>query len=213
MDKKNSSSSDISKRLREFAEYSSITQRELGEALYVSANQISNIFNNRSNLTNTQIDILKYKFNLNQKWLRYGDAPMLIEKSTNEFPIVPILSDIPAEPSEYCYDSYTPSVGDEYIPAIGVKGINLFAIRVKDDSMEPTLHNDDILIIDPRKKFKYGIAVVRYSKGYKIRNVRLKNNSIYHIWPQNTTYKDEEIFLDKETRLFVPIKVITIRDI
>ena len=121
LNKKNPPSSDISKRLREFAKYASITQRELGKALYVSANQISNIFNNRSNLTEAQIDILKFKYNLNPNWLRYGEESMFLEKPKSEISLIPVIADIPAGSWEYWYDSYSPSANDEYIPAIDVQ--------------------------------------------------------------------------------------------
>ena len=79
--------------------------------------------------------------------------------------------------------------------------------------MEPTLRNGDILIIDPHKNFQGGIAVVRYREGYKIRNVRKTERNTYFLCPQNPAYKDEEIMQEEDTRLYVPVKVISMRDI
>jgi len=69
-----------------------------------------------------------------------------------------------------------------------VSGKNLFGIRVTGESMEPTLYDGDILIINPHKKFTRGLAVVRHHWGYKIRNVHKRGNNSYTLAPVNPAY-------------------------
>ena len=102
---------------------------------------------------------------------------------------------------------------ESWISVDGIKGENLFAIKVKGDSMEPVLFDGDILVINPYKVFRHGLAVVRHHWGFKIRNVFKKSDRKYYLCPQNSKYAAEEITADNETRVYIPVKVISMRDI
>ena len=126
---------------------------------------------------------------------------------------IPIIADIPAGEWRHWYDAYAAGVGDDYISVPYLKGEDLFALRVYGDSMEPTLHEGDILIIDPNKTFRKGIAIVRHNKKYCVRNVHKLSSKKYLLISHNLKYEDEEITVDNYTKLFVPIKVISMRDL
>jgi len=188
------------------------TQREFGRIIGKSQNQISAILNNRSGVSGDMIQLLWLNLNVNPNYLLYGDGPMFLEK----FDInrrIPVIADIPAGPWRYWYDSYAAGSGDDYLVCPDLKGTNLFAIRVDGDSMEPELKKGDVLIINPNLEFSHGIAVVRHFKGYKIRIVSKKTAKNYLLTPLNNKYPEELIIVDKETRFYVPVKIISMRDI
>jgi len=188
------------------------TQSEFGRILGKSPNLISSILNNKRNVSGDMIQLLRYKLNVNPNFILEGRRPMFIEK----FDInrrIPVIADIPAGPWRYWYDSYAAGSGDDYLVCPDLKGTNLFAIRVDGDSMEPELKKGDVLIINPNLEFSHGIAVVRHFKGYKIRIVSKKTAKNYLLTPLNNKYPEELIIVDKETRFYVPVKIISMRDI
>ena len=79
--------------------------------------------------------------------------------------------------------------------------------------MEPALSEGDILIIDPHIEFRSGMGVVRHHWGYKIRNVHPRGKGRYLLTPVNPAYKPEEIEAGEETRLYVPIKIVSMKDV
>ena len=192
---------------------SGLSQAGFGKVLGKSQGLISDILNNRSNISGDMIQLLGYKMNVNLDYLLHGKQPMYRFKRPKETFHVPIIADIPAGPWQYWIDSYAAGAGDDYVAAPDVKGKNLFAVRVDGDSMEPVLFEGDILVIDPHKEYRHGLAVVRHHWGYKIRNVYKQNERRYYLCPQNSTYESEEITADNETRIYVPVKVISMRDI
>jgi len=212
MAKKNNYSPEIS-RFVEFRKSMGLNQQDIARVLEVQRSNISNIETGRVRLTKSHLAILEKEYNLNPEWLVNGIPPMILAKQSLNKQSIPIIADIPAGPWEYWYDSYLPGGGEDYISVPGVQGMNLFGIKVQGDSMEPALYEGDIIIIDPHKQFQRGMAVVRYREGYKITNVQEKPNNMLHIWPQNPAHQEEVIMHDEDTRLYVPIKVISMRDI
>ena len=203
----------INQRLYHLLKDTGLSKKEFGALLGVSQSQISNIFLGKRGVTPMMVKLLEVKLNINVLWLEEGEPPMYRESRDNGNHQVPLIADIPAGPWESWIDSYEPGAGEDYIAVPDVTGNNLFAIRVKGDSMEPQLHGGDIVIIDPHRKFSTGVAVVRHHWGYKIRNVRKIGGKEYHLWPLNPAYEDETITRDEATRLYVPIKVCSLRDI
>ena len=190
-----------------------LTQSKFAKILGKSQGQISLILNGKSNISGDMIQLLRYKFNVNPDFILKGKRPMFLEKfSINRR--IPIIADIPAGDWRFWYDSYAAGVGEDYIVATpDVKGENLIAVRVEGDSMEPKLHEGDILIINPHKEFHAGIAVVRHGEGFKIRNVRKVSSRRWYLMPQNPKYKDEDIFPNNNSKLYVPVKKISVSDI
>ena len=200
-------------RLIEFRRSFNKDQKEISYVLGISRAGVSNIETGRAKLTESNINRLCREYNLNPDWIKHGAEPMFLEEPEVKKSLIPVIADIPAGSWEYWIDSYNPDAEEDWFAAPGVFGRKLFGIRVKGDSMEPILYEGDILIIDPHKKFQRGIAVVRHKEGYKIRNVRKKGKYTFLLMPINQAYEDEEISLDEETRLYVPVKVVSFRDI
>ncbi len=89
------------------------------------------------------------------------------------------------------------------ISCCNVEGKSVFAIRAPDDSMEPDLHQSDILIINPDSKFisiDGGIGMVVRNKRFYIRRIYIHKGD-YLLIPSNTTYKMETTPIE-ETRIY-----------
>jgi len=163
--------------------------------------------------SSSHIILLKENLNINPDWLLYGTPPAFIEKPVLNHYLVPIFSNIPLGPWEKWRESKNPDSFKEYvyIPEL-LTMTQYFALRVQDDSMEPVINNRDILVIDPHKNFTRGIGVIRNKSGLRIGNILYKESHITII-PFNPKYQEEETIMDDETYIYVPIKVISPRDI
>jgi len=188
-----------------------MTQSEFGKRLGKSQNLISAILNNKCEVSGDMIQLLRYKFHVNPDYLLHGKTPMFIEKMELKRRI-PVIADIPAGECRYWFDAYSAGAGDDYVSIPDMDRENMFAVRVEGDSMEPTLHNGDILIIDPHKQFTRGLAVVRFHDGYNIKNVRRHGNTLT-LTPVNPSYDEEVIEADAETFLYVPVRVISMKEL
>jgi len=189
-----------------------LTQAEFGARIGKSQRLISDILNDHRNVSADMIQLLHYKLNVNVNFLLKGETPMFLPKEIRQDMLIPLIADIPAGPWEAWIDSYAPGAGEDYVSCPELRGENLFAIRVDGDSMMPQLHPGDILVIDPHRRFTSGIAAVRHHWGYKIRNVHRAGEKLL-LYPLNPAYKPEEIAPDDNTRLYVPVKVLSVRDI
>ena len=197
-------------RFNSFRRFFGKTQEEISERLGITRAGVASISTGRSKLTERNIRILQKEFNLNPRWIKFGYDPMILSE---KMPGIPVLKNIPVGRwLEWLYTDKTKGI-ENYIQVYDVKGENLFAVRVKDDSMEPSLREGDILIIDPHKKFRRGIVLVRHTWGYKIRNVTQIEKNKYFLTPLNLSYDSEEITIDEGTSFYVPIKLISIKDV
>jgi SOS-response transcriptional repressor LexA len=158
------------------------------------------------------IQLLRYKFNVNPEYMLHGTPPMFLKPQVGGA-VIPVLANIPAGEWRFWLDSNAPDVADEYIAVPGVQGEGLFAVSVWDDSMESRLHEGDILVIDPHRTFDSGIAVVRHEEGCKIRTVRRFGVDRWLLVPLNDKYEVIEISVGPNTKFYVPVKLICIRDV
>jgi len=197
-------------RFNEFLKLKNLSQSYVASVSGVSRSNISQICHGRINISERFLILLMKEFNLNPEWIRHGKEPMILPAKKLGIPIV---ADIPAGHWKYWIDLYKPGKADNYIFSNRIEGENLFGVNVKGDSMEPMLHNEDILIIDPVKRFVRGIAIIRHKKGFKIRNAYYSASNRLYLVPLNTKYKSEEIIIDDETYIYVPIKIISLKDI
>ena len=198
------------RRFNKFLKLKNLSQSYIASVSGVSRSNISQICNGRINISERFLISLMKEFNLNPEWIRHGKKPMIMPAKKLG---VPIVADIPAGHWKYWIDLYTPGKADDYIFSSRIKGENLFGVNVKGDSMDPMLHDGDILIIDPDKRFIRGIAVVRHKNGFKIRNAYYSASNRLYLVPLNTKYKSEEIIIGDETHIYVPVKIISLKDI
>lgn len=204
---------DLNLRFGRLFKSTGMSQKEFGEILGISQNQVSNILLGKRGVTAMLMELIRLKLNVNPRWLLHGEQPVHLEKPGLSGSGIPILDAIPPGAWQQWIHAYTVGSGEDYIDAPGeLKGKDFFAVRMRGDSMEPILRDRDILVINPYKHFVRGIAVVRHEWGYKIRTVR-KHDDSYIITPYNPAFNEEEIVPGPQTRIYVPVKIITLRDI
>jgi len=96
---------------------------------------------------------------------------------------------------------------DDYVYS-DIKGRNLFALRVENDSMEPIFHPGDIIIINPNLKPKSGDYVIVRLKAegeVTFKKLLIKDRHII-LKPLNLKYED--IIIDDEAHFEIIGKVV-----
>jgi SOS-response transcriptional repressor LexA len=127
-------------------------------------------------------------------YLAQSIKPEPIEKLNQ----VPVISMVTAGHWNEACEVFQPCEADEWVSS-DVKGQNLFAVRVKGDSMEPEFTEGDIVIMDPHIKPNSGdYVIVRNDEGeatlkqYK----QYGNTRILH--PLNPKYDEIELKHDHQ---------------
>ncbi len=119
---------------------------------------------------------------------------------------VPVISLVAAGHWNEACDPFQPGNADEWV-ASDVKGENIFAVRVKGDSMEPEFTEGDIIILDPHMKPNSGdYVIVRNDEG----EATLKQFKQYGytriLHPLNPKY--DEIILNEKHQYVIVGKVV-----
>lgn len=120
-----------------------------------------------------------------------GYLPENVEPSLiGELHPVPVISLVAAGQWNAASDEYPPGVADEWV-ASDVKGQNIFAVRVKGDSMEPEFTEGDIIILDPHAKtYHNDYVIVRNDEGEATLKQLKQYGKIKVLHPLNAKYPD-----------------------
>jgi SOS-response transcriptional repressor LexA len=122
-------------------------------------------------------------------YLPHDVEPALI----GEMRPVPVISLVAAGNWNYASDEFELGVSDEYI-ASDIKGENIFAVRVKGDSMEPEFTEGDIIILNPHAKTYHGdYVIVRNDEGEATLKQFKQYGKIKVLHPLNPKYPDIEL--------------------
>ncbi len=121
---------------------------------------------------------------------------------------IPVISWVMAGKWHEVCDSFQPGDADDWIETTGVKGENVFALRVKGDSMEPEFFDGDIIIVNPHVEAKPGdFVIVRNEDNGEATFKQLKKyGDTWVLHPLNPKYPDLE--LKKEFRYRIIGKVV-----
>ncbi|HDL01544.1 MAG TPA: helix-turn-helix domain-containing protein [candidate division Zixibacteria bacterium] len=82
-----------------------------------------------------------------------------VNKKTERRQVIPVISWISAGFWNTATDPYEPGDAEEWIES-EVKGMNIFALRIKGDSMEPEFIEGDILVVNPHIEANHGDYVI-----------------------------------------------------
>lgn len=205
-------------RFVEFLEIAGLKQNTTAEIVGVTKSTISQIVNGRIGVSNQILKVLEQAYDLNPEWIRTGKGKMTVRSSNSSSfqPLtmtrIPILKEIPAGKIDKWRDTIPANLIEGYMDIPEVPGEKLFAVRVVDNSMEGRIKQGEIVIVAPNKVLK-SVAVVRRPSGYVFRGIRrLGDEYRYKLIPLAPEYEEEEIVPDDETVLYVPIKVLSLRD-
>lgn len=187
-----------------------MTQRQMAEVLGVSSQSLSNIEAGGRSIPKSLQALMVEKLNVNPHYLLTGEGPMfagqdvcplapapsmatyrggglreLQETLTGK--LVPFLSQmVSAGPGAELLE-YEDSCGLICLPEAAVKG-ELRALRVKGDSMEPTLRPDDIVVCDQNGWQGDGVYVIRDQDSAYVKRVRRVREGL-EVISDNVAYK------------------------
>ncbi len=188
-----------------------LSYRELANLIGVSHGTIRNIEEGK---TNPSLDVL-YKIcrglliDMEELLRETGYLPQNIVpmKRVGRVKKIPVISWVMAGKWHEVCDSFSENDVDDWIET-DLKGENLFALRVKGDSMEPEFHDGEIIIVNPNLEARPGdFIVIRNEDNGEATFKQLKKyGDVWVLHPLNPKYPD--IILKKEFRYRIVGKVV-----
>lgn len=187
-----------------------MTQRQMAEVLGVSSQSLSNIEAGGRSIPKSLQSLMVEKLNVNPSYLLTGEGPMFVGQEIAVQPtvptlgiyrgggmrelqetltgkLVPFLSQmVSAGPGAELLE-YEDSCGLICLPEAAVKG-ELRALRVKGDSMEPTLRPGDIVVCDQNGWQGDGVYVIRDQDSAYVKRVRRIREGL-EVISDNVAYK------------------------
>ena len=187
-----------------------LNQREFAELLGVSPSVISNVESGIRQVSKSLQNLMVEKLNVNPSFLITGEGPMftgqevapmapapsmgiyrsgglreLHETMTGK--LVPFLTQMVSAGPGAELQEYEDSCGLICLPEAAVKG-ELRALRVKGDSMEPTLRPGDIVVCDQNGWQGDGVYVIRDLDSAYVKRIRRVREGL-EVISDNTAYK------------------------
>ena len=187
-----------------------LNQREFAELLGVSPSVISNVESGIRQVSKSLQNLMVEKLNVSPSYLLTGEGPMftgqevapmapapsmgiyrsgglreLQETMTGK--LVPFLTQMVSAGPGAELQEYEDSCGLICLPEAAVKG-ELRALRVKGDSMEPTLRPGDIVVCDQNGWQGDGVYVIRDQDSAYVKRIRRVREGL-EVISDNTAYK------------------------
>lgn len=183
---------------------------ELSEKTGIDKSKISSYMSGRYKAKQDGVYLLAKALDVNEAWLMGCDIPMernlKLDKFGNPVVEIPLLGIVKAG---YNYLAQENWIGTVDVDKSLAEGNELFALKVKGDSMYPVLIEDDIVIIKKQDDFENGDIVVAIINGDEatIKKGKKNNNSIL-LQPLNTNY--EPLIFTEEEMKSIPVTIIGI---
>lgn len=141
------------------------------------------------------------KRNISINWLLYNQLPKTLEDETEKFAKVRYFTDIRASAGggslNYETESEILYIDEKIVQKLSnIKNFEyLEAINIVGDSMEPTLKEEDIILIDRTQKdiTKSGIFVISTTGGVFVKRLILNTNGYLSLISDNPLYPPETI--------------------
>lgn len=197
-------------RLKKAMELRNIKQVDLVEKTNLDKTLINKYLAGVTNARQKKLTILADALNVNEIWLMGYDVSMERELKLDELgnPIIsiPLIGTVKAG---YDYLAQENWVGTVDVDKKLAESGELFALKVKGDSMSPVLIEDDIVIIKKQDDFETGDIVVAIINGDEatIKKGKKTNNGIL-LQPLNTNY-DPLVFTYDEMKS-IPVLIVGI---
>jgi SOS-response transcriptional repressor LexA len=114
---------------------------------------------------------------------------------------IPLVSWVIAEKAEKAYGSSNIDKVDEWIGS-DIEGHGIFALRVRDDSMEPEFHEGEIIIVNPHIKPEHNdYVIVRNEQGeISFKQLKIYGKTIV-LHPLNPKYPDIQLSSRQKYRI------------
>lgn len=196
----------LGSRLKQFRKKLNLKQQAVAEKLSTSVSYISEIESDKKLPGSETLISLRSNLGINIDWLLSGEG-----LESNQIPIFEETVYFPfynAEAAAGCGCFVDDNTTNSYIPFNKkyLKNIlnihtnvdylqNLSILCVRGDSMEPTLKNGDMILVDnnPFTQLKDGIYIINQDETIKVKRVEVLYDSIIKITSDNKIYEPYEI--------------------
>jgi SOS-response transcriptional repressor LexA len=196
----------ISDRLAEAMKKANMTQADLHRKTGFTRAAISKWVNGQSEPK----DILTLSgiLGVTPEWLQFGKNPQQRKEATynladqamtlHKRKKAPIISYVQAGNWVSLVDAYPVGTGEGYIEIDDKWSDSTFVLRVRGDSMNPTLTEGSLIVVDPCVEWMHNrIVVVRQNGDTEVTVKRLiKDGDTYYLKPDNTNYRPIELIKD-----------------
>lgn len=187
------------------AEYGS--QKAFGDAVGKDPAMFSQILNGTRNLGDKLALDLEEKLEKPRGWFDLQDSAGIVIRENlmpyNAMPLparrlAPVISYVQAGNWAELVDAYPMGEGFEHIDIDAKWSANSFVLKVRGDSMLPTLTEGAYIVVDPAVEWMHNrIVVVRQNGDTEVTVKRLvKDGDTYYLKPDNTNYRPMEMGKD-----------------
>lgn len=215
--------SELSERIKLTRKHLGMSQFTFSTAIGVKPDRIKSLETGRvKELTSLEANLMVNNFNLSLDWLVTGKGEMLKkeDRSQNElqqapkgYALVPKY-DIQASAgygsiihSELITDHL--AFSESWLNSLLLNKNKLCLIEAKGDSMEPTLFNKDLLLIDMQQTvLNDGIYVIQYNNNLLVKRIQKKLDGTIVIKSDNSFYESEQLTPNNEYDIQVVGEVV-----
>lgn len=147
--------SSTASRIKDIRTVLSLSQRDFAQSLGITQSALSQIENGLTNISLVTLEQLMVQHNVNPDWLLFGEKPLLrttFDKAAATPPnmdntVYLVQATAHADYPDNCKNQeFLESFKRYEIPKFGKEGSRMF--EIEGDSMEPTIFNGDIVIVE-----------------------------------------------------------------
>lgn len=196
--------SDFASRLSQALEVRGMKAADLSKKTKVAEGTISCYINGRYEAKQNRVQVFAEALNVNPAWLMGYDVPMEAERPAPTkkptippgFMPMPKMRKVPLIGAIACGDPITAEQNVERMVCVPSKWHSTFTLTCKGDSMEPRIHDGDLVAIRSQPEVENGeIAAVRIDGEATLKHVYLHDNFI-ELRPENPVFSS--IILSRE---------------
>ncbi len=187
----------IHERLKIIRKTLGLSQSEFAKQLGKTLKTIQRWESGQYNIPESALRLISRTFNISLKWLTEGEGEMFLPKeSVEDLVALPVIY-IPGKSLQGAFreliNIYTS--GYEFIQKSKLPNIKAKAFKVGEDSMEPTIHKGEMVIIDEedRELVDGGVYLIAEPEnGLIVRRLRNLNGE-WWLFADNPTYTPERL--------------------
>lgn len=196
--------SDFASRLSQALEARGMKAADLSKKTKVAEGTISCYINGRYEAKQNRVQVFAEALNVNPAWLMGYDVPMEAERSTPVkqptippgFEPMPAMDVVPLVGRIACGTPIMAEENIEQMVCVPSRWHSTFTLTCKGDSMEPRIHDGDLVAIRSQPEVENGeIAAVRIGEEATLKHVYLHENFI-ELRPENPAFGS--IILNRE---------------
>lgn len=192
---------EIGHRIKARREQLQMTQEELAKKIgYKSKTTITKIENGTNDIVQSKVCDFAKALNTTPAYLMGWEEPEQLTPKSNGYPTVriPVLGDVAAGVPILAQQDI---IGYEDIPADMAKTGEYFGLKIKGDSMEPKIHDNDIVIVKSMSNAENNdIVIAMINDEATCKRLHKYSNSVV-LTAINSDYKPIEVTPDENIQI------------